>query len=307
MISGIVIDKLSRLGFDEQKRTIERDMNYLLGIYSVACDDEKRPYQWWWNGKDSIDIPGMGRNSALTFKLAEEYLKPLLPGKSLSYLQPKFRQSRRILAAKGREKERKWVKKIRVIPRTLKQIPAKVQAHIQNAVYEALYEENMLEITYHSRSKNETTIRRISPLGLIYRGITTELIFCEEKNSTVKRFILHRIKKAKILDESLAIPDGFNLDQFIKEQMGFPGSCKEIQFKAWLSKHAKANVEETPLNKFQTLENTKDGGVIVKATVRDTADLTSWILGLGARIKVLEPEFLREKIAEIAKNMAAHY
>ena len=203
MTIPLIIKRLLSMGFDiTQNKTIERDMVYLSTMFNIACDDTTRPFQWWWEGGDSIDIPGMGKNSALTFKLAQQYLEPLLPKRSLIHLQPKFKQSKKVLAGKGKEKDRHWINKIRVVPRMLEQIPAKISTQVQDAVYEALYEEKMLQITYHSRSKDEITIRRIHPLALIYRGITTELIFCGEDSHHAQRFILNRIKKAKIQIQS---------------------------------------------------------------------------------------------------------
>lgn len=302
-----IVTRLSNIGIEvTQNKTVERDMTYLSTLFDIGYDNSVRPFEWWWAGDGSIDIPGMGRNTALTFKLAQQYLEPLLPARSLGHLQPKFKQSRKVLAGKGKEKDRRWINKIRVVPKVLEQIPAKISVRVQDAVYEALYEEKMLQITYHSRSKNETTTRRIHPLALIYRGITTELIFCGEGKDYAQRFILNRIKKAKIQVQSLKIPNYFDLDDFIKKDLGFPGSCKEMQFKAWVSQSARQNVEETPLSLYQSIEEVSDG-IIVTANIRDTAELTTWILGLGARIKVLEPKFIKEKIADITQDMAKHY
>jgi len=308
MTIPLIIKRLSSMGFDiTQNKTIERDMVYLSTVFNIACDDTTRPFQWWWEGANSIDIPGMGKNSALTFKLVQQYLEPLLPKRSLIHLKPKFKQCKKVLAGKGKEKERRWINKIRVVPRMLEQIPAKVSVRVQDAVYEALYEEKMLQITYHSRSKNEVSTRRIHPLALIYRGITTELIFCGEDTHYAQRFILNRIKKANVQTQSVIAPDDFNLDDYILNELGFPGSCEEISFKAWVSQYARQNVEETPLNQYQTIEECDDGSIIVTATIRETADLTTWVLGLGARIKVLEPVSLQEKIAGIVQSMAEHY
>ena len=303
-----IISRLSSMGIEvTRNKTVERDMFYLSTVLNIGCDDTKRPFQWWWAGKDSVDIPGMGRNSALTFKLSQQYLEPLLPKRSLDHLQPKFMQSKKVLAGKGKEKDRRWINKIRVVPKVLEQIPAKVSAQVQDAVYEALYEEKMLQVIYQARSNGEISHRRINPLALIYRGITTELILCEEGQSEVKRFILNRIKKATVQIQSVSIPEGFNLDEFIDKKLGFPGSGEEIQFKAWVHPYARQNVEETPLSKYQTIEEAEDNAIIVTAPIRDTADLVTWILGLGARIKVLEPEVLQEKIVALVEGMADHY
>lgn len=303
-----IIIQLSNTGTDDIKnKTVERDMVHLSTLFNIGCDNTVRPFHWWWAGKNAIEIPGMGRNSALTFKLCQQYLEPLLPKKSLAHLQPKFRQSKNVLAGKGKEKDRRWINKIRVVPRSLKQLPAKVSVKVQDAVYEALYEEKMLQITYQSRAHGEITTRRIHPLALIFRGITSELIFCEEGEINVKRFILNRIKGARVQIQSVIVPKEFNLEGYIEEKLGFPGSCEKIQFKAWLSDYGRQNVEETPLSKFQTIEESEDGGVIVTANIRETASLTTWILGLGTRIKVLEPISLQEKIAGLTKSMSDLY
>ncbi len=168
-----IINRLSGKGIEvTRNRTIERDLAQLSTEFAITCDDSVRPFQWWWAGKESYDIPGMGRNSALTFKLSQQYLEPLLPHKSLRHLRPKFSQAKKVLSAKGKEKDRRWVNKIRVVPKELVQIPARVSGKVHDAVYEALYEEKMLLIDYQARENKALSQRRIHPLALIYRGVT---------------------------------------------------------------------------------------------------------------------------------------
>ena len=303
-----IIKKFAAMGVEDIKyKNIERDMSYLSSSYKIYCDESVRPFEWWWDSDDSIDIPGMGRNSALTFNLAKQYLDPLLPQNTLKHLQPKFRQSKKILSGKGREKEKNWIDKIRVVPRLLEQIPAKISTQVQEAVYQALYEERMLKITYHAVLSEKISTRRIHPLALLYRGLTTELLACEENDDQVKRFILNRINKATVLIQSIKKPEKFNLDNFIQEDLGFPGSCKEIKFKARLTNFACTNVIEMPLSKFQKIEKINDDEIIVTADVRDTVDLTHWIFSLGSHITVLEPEFLKENIAQMITQMGENY
>ena len=303
-----IIKRLAAQGIEDIKyKNIERDMTYLSTLYNIYCDVSVRPFEWWWDGEDSIDIPGMGRNSALTFKLAKQYLDPLLPKNTLKHLQPKFRQSKKVLSGKGKEKEKKWIDKIRVVPRLLEQIPAKISTQVQEAVYQALYEEKMLKITYHAVLTETTSTRNIHPLALLYRGISTELLACEENDDQVKRFILNRIKKATVQIQSIKTPEEFNIDKFIQESLGFPGTCQEILFKAKLTGFACTNVIEMPLSKFQTIEKINDNEIIVTATVRDTVDLTHWIFSLGSSITVLEPEFLKEDVAQMIIRMGENY
>ncbi|WP_198263914.1 helix-turn-helix transcriptional regulator [sulfur-oxidizing endosymbiont of Gigantopelta aegis] len=301
-----IIRRLSGKGFENiRNRTIERDLAQLSTEFAIGCDNSVRPFQWWWAGLESYDIPGMGRNSALSFKLSQQYLEPLLPHKSLKHLQPKFRQAKKVLSGKGKEKDRRWVNKIRVVSKALAQIQAVVSESVHDAVYEALYEEKMLQIDYLSRDDDELSQRRIHPLALIYRGITSELIICED--GQIKRFILNRIKKAKVQIQSVLIPEGFNLDHYIDENLGFPGSCELIEFKAWIDASVRQDIEETPLTKEQTIEEAGDGHIILTATLRETASLTAWILGMNEQIIVLEPEALKDKIIDLITGMVKNY
>ena len=93
-----IISRLSAAGLViGRNKTIERDMVYLSSVLNIGCDDTVRPFLWWWNADDSIEIPGMGRNTALTFYLAEQYLKPLLPKQSIEHLQSRFKQSSKVM------------------------------------------------------------------------------------------------------------------------------------------------------------------------------------------------------------------
>ena len=211
------------------------------------------------------------------------------------------------MSGKGKEKDHRWFNKIRVVPKEFVQVPAKVSEKVHNTVYEALYEEKMLLVDYQPREKKTVSQRRIHPLALIYRGITSELVVYEEGDSTIKRFLLNRIKKASIQIQSVIIPKGFNLNVYIEAQLGFPGSGELIEFKAWIHESARQNVEETPLSHNQTIQEVENGNIIVTTTLRETASLTAWILGLNNHIKVLEPEELQEKIIELIEGMIENY
>jgi|GEM_PF-6538656 len=303
-----IIKSLKNQGMDAVPRKVERDMKKLaLEFINIGFDSSVRPHQWWWDSEETIEIPCMGRNTALTFNLAQQYIEPLFPKASLNYLKPKFKKANQVLSSYHSHKERDWLNKIRVIPHTVERIPAKVSSKVLLQVYEALFEEKVLSIKYNSPAKDKVTKYRIHPIALIYRGITTELIAKDENDGIIKRFVLNRIKEATIQIQSCIIDNYFNLDNFLKTHIGFPASCDQIMFKAWVSWDAKNKIIETPLSKFQNIEETENNAVIVTATVTDTNELVNWILSLGPRIKVLEPNELKNKISSLIKQMAENY
>ncbi|MBF0266737.1 MAG: hypothetical protein HQL46_15855 [Gammaproteobacteria bacterium] len=164
-----IMSGLSHYGIDDvKKRTVERDMQDLSLDFSIVCDSSTRPYRWWWDGNENIEIPAMGRNTALTFKLAQEYLEPLMPATSFNFLKPKFRQANRILTTKDKAKEKEWIKKIRVISHEVKSFPVVEPNDVHISVYDALYDNKMLTIKYSPPNKKAST-RLIHPLALIYQ------------------------------------------------------------------------------------------------------------------------------------------
>jgi hypothetical protein len=90
---------LAEQGYSVSRRTIQRDLQDLSVQFPLRCDEHSKPFTWqWMAGGSVIDIPGMEPAAALAFRLAETYLKPLLPRSTLRYLDPHFRRAGEVLA-----------------------------------------------------------------------------------------------------------------------------------------------------------------------------------------------------------------
>jgi len=66
-------------------------------------------------------------------------------------------------------------------------------------------------------------------------------------------------------------------------------------------------LEERPLHKDQQLTACDDGSYLLESTAIDTNELRWWLLGFGANIEVLEPDYLRDEFRKIADAMANTY
>jgi len=297
-------------GIEAEKRAVERDMVELTGDFPIDCIDTEKPYKWFWTGKDTLSIPAMGQFTALTFHLAEEYLKPLLPAQSLEYLKPNFSTAVHVLDDIDKRRTRRWLKKIRVVPRSLRLIGAPITDGIYDTVTQALYDDKQIEVTYiaSSNEKGSPNTYSIHPYALIHRDATTELIGKIDNDVKVRRWPLHRMQTARILGKNSVIPRNFNLDEFIESQLAHPFSGKHITLKLWISKEGfgQAHVLETRLSDDQQVESVDDG-LIVTATVYETIELKWWLLGMGQRVKVLEPQSLHDDIKETHQAAAKLY
>src|SRR5881409_2534561 len=64
-------------GYKVTRRTVERDLVALATVFPLSGDDQK-PQGWSWFGEPLL-IPSLDLQTALTFKLVELFLKPVLP------------------------------------------------------------------------------------------------------------------------------------------------------------------------------------------------------------------------------------
>ena len=295
-------------GIYEIKRNIERDLRALsdtdnAGHFPISADFDYKPYQWSWYGKEVIGIPKMGRHTALVFHLTEELLGPLLPAESIKHLKPNFDEAKNILKRKSEQRTRRWVNKIRTVSRHFRQVPASIKKGIQDALSQALYDERQIEVTYIAASNNTGELKKyvVHPYALLHRESIVELIGRIDGDDTTRRWMLHRLRSIKILNAGSTIPHWFNLDDYIKTKLGYPFSGQAIIFKAWFRNDAINHVLETKLSDDQIIEYVEDG-LVVTATLNETIELKWWLLGLGERVKVLEPKILRDDIKSTVKR-----
>lgn len=198
--------------------------------------------------------------------------------------------------------------KVRVVPRGMRLLCAPIQGGVFDTVSRALYDDKQLELTYMAASNRsgKPSQYAVHPYALLHRGTITELVGKIDGDKKVRRWLLHRVKAATVLEAPSVIPGSFDLESYVQRELAMPFSGEDILFKAWVRSDAVNHVTETMLDEAQKIESVDDG-VIVTARLRETVELKWWILGLGERIEVLKPQSLRDHIAQTVKAMAKRY
>lgn len=300
---GITVPRLARLLAEEEidttLRTLQRDLEILSRHYPLVCDNQAKPYKWYWDSDEFLPVPAMGPFTALTFQLAERILRPLLPAQALEHLQPSFNTARKLLERRARQKAHRWLHKVRIVPRCLRMEPAPLAEGVYDTLTSALYDDQQVELCYLAASSQtgEPRTYAVHPYALLHRDATTELVGRIEGDGKIRRWLLHRIRHARLLGlPAMRSPD-FDLDDYIHRTLAYPLSGEEITLRAWIADDLLAlnHVRETRLSTDQILERTTDGWLLT-ARLRESIELKWWILGLGERIRILEPESLREEI-----------
>lgn len=300
-------DYLKAEGMPVDIRTVQRDLEQLSGIFPLASEAEGRTNYWYWSSADKVlEIPAMGPDTALTFRLAHDYLEALFPRVTLGTLAPYFARADEVLAATNLGP---WRKKVRAIVRGPMLIPPKIPADVQSVVYQALLEDRRFEVDYRSREQKKTGRYEVNPLGLVVRAGVVYLVCTLWDYQDIRQLALHRMSRPRLLDERSSRRQGFDLKRYIEDEHGFayPGTLRPIRLRALFTEDAAFHLYETPLSPDQRLTAQPDGRVLLTASVPDTEELRWWLLGFGDGVEVLTPVRLRSAVAKAVAISAGRY
>jgi predicted DNA-binding transcriptional regulator YafY len=299
-----VFERLQSQGFDMANiKTVQRDLGALVDEGAIRSDGAKRPLYQRVPSQALATRRPLEPAEAMLLQLAEKHLKHLLPAGmegAFGDLFTKAREmARREVDSRGRTVKpiARWPDKILVFPETLPRGRPRISPGIYEAVCSALLEGRRLHIEYWARSRGGEGTKDVDPIGLVQMGTQMTLVAQSDEDPPVRRYPLHRMRKAVVLD-SRANPDkDFDLSAWAETNMRYPLRDGMVKLSARVHRLALTAIEECPLSPDQKV--VKDGmndWSTVTATVLWSSMLEQWILGQAELLVVLEPPKLRASI-----------
>mgnify|MGYP001424905734 CR=1 FL=1 len=299
---------LIQVGFEVSIRTIQRDLKVLSSILPLVSDERDKPYGWSWHKDASGLNPIMDPIEALTFSLAEEYLEPIMPGKSFNRLKIFFDRANNVLKEMDRSSIKKWRDNVRVVPQWQTLIAPEINELAEAEIYDALLKGNQLEVEYLKRGEKKPQKRIVNPLGIVLQGVVHRLICTMDESKDPRHLPIHRFKEARQNGHKAQRLQYFDIDSFIKDQnIGYLISVKPIKLEAIFQPMAGFHLTETPITKDQQLEQLRDGRYKLRATLANTSQFRWWLLGFGGQVEVVKPKSLRNEFKEIAREINSIY
>jgi len=182
-----LVDQLNEAGFAATKRTIERDLVELSSMFGIECNDKGTPFGWYWMRGQGADMPGLSVADAVSTRLVEDLLMPLLPPAILEPLQSRFEHARHKLAAmEVDQKVAAWSGKVRYVQPSLPMVAPVVQPEILEVVQKALMGDLELLVTYRRSTGDTIEGLMLHPQAMIQRGqityVVPESVSCSSKN-----------------------------------------------------------------------------------------------------------------------------
>lgn len=306
MTSRELVDRLEREGFSVTKRTVERDLAELSTIFGIACNDKGMPYGWHWMKGEYADLPGLSVSDALSLRLVEDLLRPLLPSAILESLEARFGQAKAKLAELSADNPNaRWADKVRYVSPALPFVPPKIDPAVLDAVHEALLTEHQIAVEYQKASGEQQTYR-LHPLGLVQRGQITYLVATAFDYDDERLYALHRISRVVVFDDLVVFDGCFSVNDYVGSGALEFGNGAKMAIQMRVSNALGGVLTETPLSSTQELVPEGDG-YLVTAEVHDNWQLEWWLLSQGGGVEVLEPIQLRQRLMARIRDMWLMY
>ncbi len=162
---------------------------------------------------------------------------------------------------------------------------------------EAILQKKTCLATYHSFSDDRIKDFKINPLHFYERDGGLYIFAQTTAYGDVITLAVERINSLVITPDAFAYPKSFDPEVMLDSTFDFFYE-EPADFKIWFSADQARYIKERVWSKTQKIEDQADGSIILTMRTGGMWAVKRWVLSNGAQAKVLEPEELKQEIAE---------
>ena len=182
------------------------------------------------------------------------------------------------------------------------------QAFLETAL-KAMKQSKVLEITYKSYWKEHKATFKVSPYCVKLFRQRWYMVGNSIYDSSIRIYALDRVLEMNVTNDTFKYPDDFSPEVYFESCFGIihDESCSVETVKLKANPNQANYLRSLPLHHTQKeLVRTADYSIF-SVEVRPTFDFQQELLWNGDALEVLEPLWLREKMAEKIKWMSENY
>lgn len=284
------------------KRTIQRDFRILRAVFPLHAETRESGRKYWRLSPDFIQSEKLQLTvtEMLSLYLSQQLLAPLagtpfgdglasalekiktvLPREALDYfgeLDDAF-----LIKSLGRED---------------------YSAHGDEiaALNEAILNQRVVRVTYHSASQNRELTSDFHPYGMVLLAASLYCIGHLAEYDEVRTLKVSRMQAVRPTRRTFEKPATFSLAKHTRGAFGVFGPGRPQRVRVRLDGWAATNVREHLWHPSQKIVRDAGERVVAEFQLSSTVEFKRWVLGFGARARVLAPaELAREVAAELSE------
>ncbi len=254
-------------------------------------------------GGGTYELPGLWFNAEELQALIvfERLFESLQPGLLGEHLAPLARRINELLEHK-RLGLSEAAQRIRVLGMAAR--PAGPWFHI---LASATLQRKKLRLAYHGRARDQATERIVSPQRIVhYRDNWYLDAWCHLRKG-LRSFAVDRVRDAQELEEAADAVSDAELDEHFASAYGiFAGKANKTAVLRFGAERARWVADER-WHPEQAGQFLTDGRYELRIPYRDDRELVMDILKFGADVEVVEPEALRQTVADRLAGALALY
>jgi predicted DNA-binding transcriptional regulator YafY len=163
-------------------------------------------------------------------------------------------------------------------------------------IQEAIESRKALQLFYHPRDQTPAE-RKVNPYAVhLHNGTLYVIGYCHLRKD-IRTFVVDRMQKIKMTDQTFPAPVGFSLANYLRHSFGM-FTEDLVRVKVRFHKSLTRYLLERRWHQSQKNKKLKDGSLEIAFEVAGTKEIKTWILGFGSLAKVLEPPSLVEEIKD---------
>jgi predicted DNA-binding transcriptional regulator YafY len=172
-------------------------------------------------------------------------------------------------------------------------------------IHDAIEERKTLRLQYQPRDQKPAE-RNVNPYAVHLRNGTLYLIgYCHTRKD-IRTFVVDRMQKIRITEETFPAPAGFSLANYLRHSFGM--FTEELaRVKVRFHKSLTGYLMERRWHPSQKNKRLKDGSLELVFEVAGTKEIKTWIMGFGSLAKVLEPAALVREIKDDLEKALCSY
>jgi predicted DNA-binding transcriptional regulator YafY len=295
-------DLAERLEVSE--RTIHRDMEALAASGVPVIAERGASGGWLLPDGYQTTLTGLTQAEARALLLAQppRLLADLGLNEAAEAARMKLQAS---LPSRMRENAGHIAQRIHIDPAGWRRA-ADCPAHLAT-VQAAIYQDRKLRMTYQ-KADESTVEREVEPLGLVAKGATWYLLATH--GGEFRTYRVARIAAAEVLPDTFIRPDGFDLaaawsqarDSFAA---ALPRLLATLRVAGAALPRMKAGGGYSDIERIDPPD--AHGWSTVAIRFQGEEDAAAYVLGFGTLVRVIEPDWLRERIIAQARAVLAFY
>lgn len=283
------------------EKTIRRDLLTFeqVGFPLEETVGERGRKNWKVRGaKDQPEL-NFAMDEALALYMGRRFLEPLAGTFFWDAAQSAFKKIRACLGKTALE----YLERIgaRLHHRVVGAGDYSKKADLIDALMQAIEDHKQTFITYRSQQATEPVSYPVYPYGLTYFRGSLYLIAHAPDHNEIRHYKVDRIEDAEQTALPFNRPGDFDLEKHLAGSFGVFQGRGHVTVKVRFAPTVARYVEEARWHASQQLAKQRDGHLIATFALSNTEEIGRWILSFGKHALVLEPQELRERIADEAE------